>query len=59
MVTFLVILAGVMAFSLQIMVVAYAINAKLDWTENKQLLLWYDEYEQGKKVRKFITLIKL
>lgn len=39
---------------------AIALNVKLDWTENKELLLWYDEYDgfTGGKERKFVKILK-
>lgn len=38
----------------------YAIfEMKLDWTKEKELILWYNEYQEGGPVqRKFIRLFK-
>jgi len=41
--------------------IAIALNVKFDWTEEKELILWYtitDEFT-GSKERKFIKLLKL
>lgn len=53
------ILANLFSFAIFVTFLLLAIEAKLDWTKDKELLLWYTEYEKGVKVRKFITLFKL
>lgn len=48
-------------YLLFIAVVAIALEVKLDWTEDKRLLLWYTVTDEltGRKERKFIKILKL
>jgi hypothetical protein len=40
-------------------VLAVALELKLDWTKEKELLLWYSEYESNNvRVRKHTRLFK-
>jgi hypothetical protein len=51
---------ALICFSVVLLFVAYIIEAKLDWTKEKQLLLWYSEFEYGRRVsRKFVVLFTL
>lgn len=46
-------------------VLAYLLDVKLDWTEDRELLLWYNEYPSQswdgtpQTERKFIKILKL
>lgn len=46
-------------------VLAYLLDVKLDWTEDRELLLWYNEYPSqswdgtSQTERKFIKILKL
>jgi hypothetical protein len=57
--TFLLIFGILATVSVFVLFIGRIVNAKLDWTKEKELLLWYDEYINEKKVRNYITLFKL
>lgn len=44
------------SFILVFYIIFRSIDAKLDYTKEKKLLLWYSEMEDGIVVRKFIIL---
>ena len=48
-------------YTLIALIFALAYEVKLDWTENKELLLWYTykDLYTGVKERKFIKILKL
>lgn len=40
-------------------IIGIALEVKLDWTKNKELLLWYWDYDKkGKRSRKFSIIYK-
>jgi hypothetical protein len=48
-------------YSFFVIIVAIALEVKLDWTKDKELILWYTETDgyTGRKERKFVKLLKL
>jgi hypothetical protein len=48
-------------YSLFTLIVMIALEVKLDWTKDKELLLWYTETDAytGTRERKFVKLFKL
>lgn len=57
----MIVVYGLMAFLTCVFIMFTAIEGKLDWTKDKELLLWYTEVNEeiGKRERKFITILKL
>jgi hypothetical protein len=48
-------------YSVFFTIMALILNVRLDWTKDKELILWYtitDEFT-GRKERKFIKILKL
>lgn len=50
-----------LAFILVAVAVIAALEVKLDWTKDRELLLWYTETDMFTKVkeRKFVKILKL
>ena len=42
-------------------IIAFIMNVKLDWTKDRELILWYTITDAftGRKERKFIKILKL
>jgi hypothetical protein len=48
-------------YSIFIAILAIILEVKLDWTDKKELLLWYTMTDEltGRRQRKFVKLLKL